>query len=52
MKQLTYKQYKRLQRYETIIAALKTILIIVFLAMVILQVCCENPTVYLEILNN
>ena len=37
MKQLNYQQYKKIQRRETIINAIKTVLLIVFIVMTFLM---------------
>jgi hypothetical protein len=39
--ELDYKQYKKLQRYTTIIGWLKIVLLVVFTGMLIIQVCVK-----------
>jgi hypothetical protein len=39
--ELDYKQYKKLQRYTTIIGWLKIAVLIVFVGMLMLKICIE-----------
>ncbi len=51
MTQYTKEQYRKIMRNDARIAFLQKLLIIVFTAMLLLQVCCEKPNSYLDFLN-